>query len=797
MTDSSAPTPSSSPPTVAAILMRHRLLPALLLTAAMALVFALHFDRAHFYAPIDAETAKNLSISENLSPQRAFLMFRRLTWDKDGEPAYVMYSRFPIGGFALIKLVILPFGDNAAAKVFAGRMLMLTSLAAAAFLAYRAIIRIVSDRWVALAAVLAAFSSYYVLRYSVVVSNEWIMDLFAVMLTFHAMVVFVQEGRFRQLLIKTCIALLIGGWHVYALLLPFIALGLGSELANAVRARSGSHGRVSILIATLRRSLHPRLGVAALLFGAALLTFNFASEYAAFGGERPLTELPSVKSALSKVGLSPHKYYTEFNFARLVDRQLGRVGASFPYALTQWRGAFTQGAAPIALGAVALGACLLALLFARRCRIPMAALALSGVCWGTLGHRFALAHGHEIEGIFYVGVPLTLFTLLLFGAKRIRNLRLLPVAAAAAALPVFALSAWQIIATTPESAREADSHARIAADFEVIREIAKGKNVFVNQDEFSRAAFYGSASAPTVLLPGSRIRYADESPFGLDFALMPHRDERLPLLTPDNEIAFLYGPVDPTDLSRARFNSIASGASGEPAARSAYNLFLKDGALVYLKEPCDAADIWGWFHVDIFPARSDDLPAHAQRRGYDRLLFQFPRFGARFDGKCAASVPLPDYPVARFRAEQWWAAEQRWAVKFPNTPAYRAIYEDAALREPDARAAFNLHLDSDGRALTYTREPCGAPDVERPFFLHVEPERAGDLPRDRREWGFDALDFDFRLRGAVFDGKCAAKIPLPSYPIAGIRTGQWIRGAGEIWEATIPFERPTPIQPSR
>ena len=52
------------------------------------------------------------------------------------------------------------------------------------------------------------------------------MDLFGVMLTFHGMVVFVQEGRFRQLLVKTCVALLIG-WHVYAFLLPFIALGSG------------------------------------------------------------------------------------------------------------------------------------------------------------------------------------------------------------------------------------------------------------------------------------------------------------------------------------------------------------------------------------------------------------------------------------------------------------------------------------------------------------------------------------------------------------------------------------------
>ena len=45
------------------------------------------------------------------------------------------------------------------------------------------------------------------------INPETVMDLFGVMLTFHGMVVFVQEDRFRQLLGKVCAALLLG-WHV-------------------------------------------------------------------------------------------------------------------------------------------------------------------------------------------------------------------------------------------------------------------------------------------------------------------------------------------------------------------------------------------------------------------------------------------------------------------------------------------------------------------------------------------------------------------------------------------------------
>ncbi len=40
----------------------------------------------------------------------------------------------------------------------------------------------------------------------------------------------------------------------------------------------------------------------------------------------------------------------------------------------------------------------------------------------------------------------------------------------------------------------------------------------------------------------------------------------------------------------------------------------------------------------------------------------------------------------------------------------------------------------------------------------------------------------------MFDGKCVAQVPLPERPVESIRTGQWERGRGEIWEAAIPFE---------
>ena len=90
----------------------------------------------------------------------------------------------------------------------------------------------------------------------------------------------------------------------------------------------------------------------------------------------------------------------------------------------------------------------------------------------------------------------------------------------------------------------------------------------------------------------------------------------------------------------------------------------------------------------------------------------------------------------------------------------------------------------------YFKEPCTRADTGAKFFLHLIPADANDLPGHRRQHGFDNLDFDFDEHGATFDGKCLAKVVLPAYDIAGIRTGQYVRADGgfnNLWERKFPF----------
>ena len=70
------------------------------------------------------------------------------------------------------------------------------------------------------------------------------------------------------------------------------------------------------------------------------------------------------------------------------------------------------------------------------------------------------------------------------------------------------------------------------------------------------------------------------------------------------------------------------------------------------------------------------------------------------------------------------------------------------------------------------------------FFLHAYARDAADLPAERREYGFDNLDFFFTEYGAVSDGACRVVRPLPEYAIERIETGQYGAG-GEKWRAAM------------
>ena len=249
-------------------------------------------------------------------------------------------------------------------------------------------------------------------------------------------------------------------------------------------------------------------------------------------------------------------------------------------------------------------------------------------------------------------------------------------------------------------------------------------------------------------------------------------------------------------------------ASGEPAVRSVFDVYIGENTVSYLKSPCGAADVQARFFLALYPEDVEDLPADRRQHGFDNLDFRYDRFAALgLGGMCIAKRPLPDYPIARIRTGQFvpveggfnnlWEAEMRLDdgvalivnAKESLEAALRSDYETLVSGEPVMRSDFDVYLSED--SLTYAKEPCASADTEARFFLALYPVDGNDLPDRRKQHGFDNLDFDFDERGVISDGKCVARIPLPGYAIAGIGTGQYVPAKGgfkHLWEAEIRFD---------
>ena len=790
-------------------------LPLGILLAALVSLFALGGDRGYFYREGVIHvgglhsffTAETLGIAENLSLERNLLLTSRIWIDDDGGFRYAPYSRYPVGGYALVKLAVMPFGNDLAAKLTAARVLSLLVFCGAALFAYLAVARIAGSRRIALAAVLLAFSGLYVLYYADSVFKDNVLELLGLVLAFHGMVVFAQEGRFRQLLIKVCAALLVG-WRVYAMLLPFIALGLGGEALALLRAALAADERAKAARAamvSLARSRYAALAAAAILFGSALLAFNLANESAAYRGEMTLRELPSVRSMITRLGLSDFED-PDMEWAPFLERQLYRAGAAaIPYGAARTVGyelpapePFDLPLVPTVLGAAAICAALALTAFAaRRYKALWATAILFGFCWAIPLRQNTFTPYHNHEAIIYVWLALALFALALMGARRLLGGRVgerVALGIGAAAAVAFALSVFHAGRLARDTDGAEMSKATLA-DFSAVMEIAREKRVRVLSQTrpWSDPALYW-AFWINYYLAGSYPRPAGDclTASDADFVVAPYRDESLDLLTPENRTVFLYGAPPAPELCRAERRRLESSP---PAARGAFDVYLQDGAVRYLKAPCEPSDYEeAPFFAYLYPVDLDDIHPKYRRDGFHpgREAPTFANLGAAFDGACLMALYLPDYPIAAVRTGQRApGGETLWETLIAPPPSAeaRALYDEAyqaiaTSGEPAARAAFDLYLDDD--TLSYLKEPCGERDARGRFFLSVHPANAADLPAERRAAGHESLNFDFAPPfGVVFDGKCMASRRLPDYAIESIETGQWIPGGERLWDARL------------
>lgn len=111
---------------------------------------------------------------------------------------------------------------------------------------------------------------------------------------------------------------------------------------------------------------------------------------------------------------------------------------------------------------------------------------------------------------------------------------------------------------------------------------------------------------------------------------------------------------------------LAERVAGEaPVASAFYSLWLIDGALVYVRAPCERADMGRRVFLHVFPADANALPDERGEHGFANLDFTLSRTGAYFEGTCIARAGLPDYGIDRIHTGQFNNTGEFWRVEFP------------------------------------------------------------------------------------------------------------------------------------
>ena len=752
-------------------------------------------------------SSHNLTVAVNYSFENHFLGFVNQSVDAEGNidygvyadvdsgsaSDYRVYNRFPPGGYFLIKLVTLPFGDDLSNRIYAARILMLSLFAGTAVLAYWSLYRLTYNRWIASAVTLTVFSSTQFLLFNDMIVPELGPDLFGFALAFHGMVIFTQEGRFRQLMVKSCIALLLG-WHVLAMLLVFIILNLAKEIIRTRKILSAREIFVSVI--TSRYFL---LGVVALGIGILILGYNIGNEYYALnirGREQlALTDLPSINSILFRTGLSQASASHFAIGTGLLEGQLSRIGllsipfaflgSSSPYSDLSWQ---MVGSLNLFVGIVVVGVCMIGLFLIRH-RILAITAVFAGVIWAIVMRRFAVSHG--FDALFYAGIPLFFYTLILLLMRKLLSARLMPLGSLIAFL-LFTFSSYRMGADRNSEA--VAFHVSAIKDFNVIRDLAGDKSVFVPvADTYSEMnRLVGAAYGLQYYLSGSNIVFGnydcDRDWDEIDYLLRFRYEDTPDLLTPDNQRFFLYN----RNIYGQRIDELIQ--ADKPVVQSGFDVYLtSDRKLVYVSDRCVTNDL-GYnpiapISLAIYPVNTEDLMD--TNRDHKLVTFNLAQHSVIDADRYVSIHDLPHYEIDIISTWQYENDSQMWGGMFfgpehlVDTDLLQKIDQVVTSSEPIARNHFDIYF-TDERSLIYVRNPCRNGDTSGDFFLHVFPSDIRVLPEHRRQHTFDNYDFSFIDYGTWDGQRCVAEVRLPNYGIDSILTGQFA-DQGAIWQSEIQY----------
>ena len=278
------------------------------------------------------------------------------------------------------------------------------------------------------------------------------------------------------------------------------------------------------------------------------------------------------------------------------------------------------------------------------------------------------------------------------------------------------------------------------------------------------------------------LRYA----YAVAAALQPGEPARVVDAGVSGQLWYVYD----NELSSFRANGReiidAAGGGAPPLAEADFRVYAAGPHLAYINDSCGPEEAERNFMLHLIPVNHDDLDGWERGKGFANRDFRFGDYGLRVGDTCIALYPLPAYPVLQVRTGQFVPGEEPlWQRTFHHPDALQHLYAAAASRPPAASSTFDIY--NGGSELTYLKEPCSDADTAAPFFLHLVPADADNLPPAHRAVGFENRDFAWN--GMSAGGRCLASIPLPNYAIDRIRTGQFTQTANggyrNLWQAEI------------
>lgn len=216
---------------------------------------------------------------------------------------------------------------------------------------------------------------------------------------------------------------------------------------------------------------------------------------------------------------------------------------------------------------------------------------------------------------------------------------------------------------------------------------------------------------------------------------------------------------------------------------SNFDVHYVDDRLIYVREKCDDSVLVPAIYLHIIPQDMADLPEHRQEYIFDSLDFYFPEYQQPMAAGCVATVDLPDYEISLIYTGQRVPQGDIWKARFSSLfPDSRKIVDEARRNNSklDVESHFDIYYYKN--RLSYFKQSCDEADLDNRFFLHVHPESVNDLTEERRQFGFDNLNFNLFDRGGELKGECVTLVDLPDYEIREINTGQFVAGQGPVWE---------------